>query len=168
MIKDFVSSNGAIGLLTMVPAVAAVLGMICWTRFAQGTGWAERHVALGAVLGSAGLILAAFMDSPLAAFAGIILSFVGLWSAFALFWALVTRVLTGDGSAAAIALISAVGSLSGVFGPYALGWLLQATGSHRVGITIMSLGAAAAAGVALTFRTSAATNGVGAARRMTG
>ena len=158
MIRTLVSSNGIVGLLTMVPAAAAVFGVIFWTSLAQRIGWAERYVALAAALGGAGLLLAGFTNSPLAAFTGIIISFIGLWSAFALFWALVTRVLVGDGSATAIALISAVGSLSGVFGPYALGWLFQVSGTYRIGIAVMSFGAVAAAGVALTFKTSTATD----------
>ena len=154
MIKTVVSHLSMIGMLTMVPALAAVIGMLSWTRFAQASGRTEWHVAAGAILGTAGLVAAACTSSPVAAFAGIIMAFVGLWSAFAIFWALATTVLAGPGSAAAIALISAVGSLSGVFGPPTLGWLLQATGGHRAGILAMATGAALAGITALTFRTA--------------
>ena len=160
MTKTFVSDNRTVGILAAVPSLAAVIGMILWTRLAQRTGWPERHVAAGALLGAAGLLLAAYVSAPLVAFAGMILAFIGLWSSFAVFWALSTRLLTGHGSAAAIALISAVGTLSGVFGPYALGWLLQMTGTHQAGILVMASGAVASALVALTCKTAAVRDGV--------
>ncbi len=152
MIKTYGVTNSTVGLLAAAPSLAAIFGMLVWSRAAQRTGRSERHVAGGCFVGFLSLGIAVFASSPLVSFVAIVVSYVGLWSAWGIFWSVVTRTLAGPGSATAIAFISAFGTMSGVFGPYLIGWLLQATGDYRTGIMALSLSAVIAALIALAFR----------------
>ena len=59
--------------------------------------------------------------------------------------------LTGTAAAGGIALINAVGNLGGFAGPYAVGWVLQATGSYAGGMAILAVSMAIAAVLVLAL-----------------
>jgi nitrate/nitrite transporter NarK len=61
-----------------------------------------------------------------------------------IFWTLPAAMLDGAAAAGAIALINALGNIGGFAGPFAIGWIKQATGSFTWGLV------AVAAGVLLT------------------
>jgi len=49
-----------------------------------------------------------------------------------------TAVLSGSAAAAGIAVINSIGNLSGFFGPYAMGWIKDATGSFTGGLLLIA------------------------------
>ena len=61
-----------------------------------------------------------------------------MFAALPLFWTLPTAVLSGTAAAAGIAVINSIGNLSGFFGPYAMGWIKDATGSFTGGLLLIS------------------------------
>ena len=54
------------------------------------------------------------------------------------FWTLPTAVLSGSAAAAGIAVINSIGNLAGFFGPYAMGWIKDATGSFAGGLLLIA------------------------------
>ena len=54
------------------------------------------------------------------------------------FWALPPRFLSGSALAAGIALINTMGSLGGFVGPYAVGWIREATNGFTGGLLFLS------------------------------
>ena len=54
------------------------------------------------------------------------------------FWTLPTAVLSGTSAAAGIAVINSVGNLAGFAGPYAMGWVKDATGSFTGGLLLIA------------------------------
>ena len=62
----------------------------------------------------------------------------GIFSGLPLFWTLPTAFLSGRASAGAIALINSIGNLAGFAGPFAVGWIKDATGSYTVGLLTLS------------------------------
>ena len=62
----------------------------------------------------------------------------GITSARAIFWTIPTRFLTGLAAAGGLAFINSVATLGGFVGPYAMGWLRDATGSFSAGLMAMS------------------------------
>jgi ACS family tartrate transporter-like MFS transporter len=47
-------------------------------------------------------------------------------------------VLSGTAAAAGIAVINSIGNLAGFFGPYAMGWIKDATGSFTGGLLLIA------------------------------
>jgi nitrate/nitrite transporter NarK len=57
-----------------------------------------------------------------------------------IFWTLPAALLRGAAAAAGIALINAIGNIGGFAGPYAVGWIRQATGSFTWGLIFVAAG----------------------------
>ena len=53
-------------------------------------------------------------------------------------WTLPTAVLSGTAAAAGIAVINSVGNLAGFVGPFAMGWIKDATGSFTGGLLLIA------------------------------
>jgi ACS family tartrate transporter-like MFS transporter len=76
------------------------------------------------------------------AIAGITTFVTGLWS-------LITSRVRGRGGAVAVGLINSTGSLGGFAGPYALGYLKDATGSYTAGLICLIVAATVAGALVL-------------------
>jgi ACS family tartrate transporter-like MFS transporter len=57
-----------------------------------------------------------------------------------IFWTLPTGFLTGSAAAGGIALINSIGNLGGFVGPYAVGWIKNATGETTLGLVVLAAG----------------------------
>jgi nitrate/nitrite transporter NarK len=55
-------------------------------------------------------------------------------------WHLVCPFLTGSAAAGGIALINSIGNLGGFVGPYAIGWIKDATGEITLGLVVLGAG----------------------------
>jgi len=62
----------------------------------------------------------------------------GVFSSLPVFWTLPAAFLSGSAAAAGIAIINALGNLSGFAGPYAMGWIKDATGSFSGGLLLIA------------------------------
>jgi ACS family tartrate transporter-like MFS transporter len=141
-----------VGLVTAVPYVFAAAAMVLWARHSDRTGERAGHVAVPAAVGAVAVAAALYMDSPLAVMVCITICAMGVYAAIPVFWQLPTRLLSGVGAAAGIALINSFGNLSGFLGPYLTGWLEDLTGSFRAGLWVVAGLMVVAALVALRFR----------------
>jgi MFS family permease len=122
-----------IGLLTAIPWTVGAITMV----LAAGPGGRSGNIRGALVV--LGLISAAGWGlSPLAVshlpVAIILLSVAmgGLMGSMPVFWNLPTVMFRGTSSAAAIAMITALGNVPGFFSPYLVAWIKQRTGSFDV------------------------------------
>jgi nitrate/nitrite transporter NarK len=65
---------------------------------------------------------------------------MGVYAAVPTFWTLPTGFLTGSAAAGGIALINSIGNLGGFVGPYAFGWIKDATGEITLGLVVLGAG----------------------------
>src|SRR6516165_10278865 len=72
---------------------------------------------------------------------------MGNYAAIPTFWTLPTSFLTGSAAAGGIALINSMGGLGGFVGPYAFGWIKDATGETTLGLVVLAAGAIMAGAV---------------------
>jgi len=97
------------------------------------------HLALPAFAGALGLVLSVtWANSTLLAMAALTLATMGILTTLPLFWSLPTAFLAGTGAAAGIAMINSIGNLAGFLGPYAVGWLKQATAANDSGMYLLA------------------------------
>ena len=86
------------------------------------------------------LIAAAHLGNPVLAAVALTICAMGVYAATATFWTLPTGFLTGSAAAGGIALINSIGNLGGFVGPYAIGWIKDATGEITLGLVVLAAG----------------------------
>ncbi|MDB6070519.1 MAG: Nitrate/nitrite transporter [Verrucomicrobiales bacterium] len=128
-----------IGLLTAVPYLCSVPAMWWLSRSSDRTGERRWHFAASAACGGAGLILSVVAGhQPAAAILALSLAAAGIHSALPVFWSMSTGTLRGS-AAAGIAMINSIGGLAGFTGPYAMGWIKDASkGSLDTGMYLIA------------------------------
>jgi MFS family permease len=134
-----VKSNVAIGLLSTLPYLAAIVAVVV-------IGWSsdrrlERryHCALSCLGAAIGLVMIGVFESvPPLAFLGLVVAQAGVLSAFVPFWQMPTMLLAGTAAAGGIALINSFGNLSGWLGPFVVGWLRDVTGKTSSGLYVVA------------------------------
>jgi D-galactonate transporter len=134
-----VGSNMTIGLLSAVPYIAAMIALVVVGRSSDRTLERRYHCALSCLAAAAGLILIGVLaNTPVLAFAALVLGVSGVLSAFSPFWQMPTTLLAGTAAAGGIALINSIGNLSGWLGPFLVGWLMDLTGKTSAGLVLVA------------------------------
>ena len=91
------------------------------------------------ILACVGLVGAGLSTSPAMVLGLLCLSQIGVSAMPPLFWPIPGAFLTGASAAAGIATINSIGNLSGFFGPYAMGYLKDATGTFTTGLILLGV-----------------------------
>jgi D-galactonate transporter len=128
-----------IGLITALPFGVASVVMVLVSHSADRLDERRWHVVIPALAGALGLLLSVvWAGYPALSIAALTLGTCGVLSAIPQTWSIATAMLGGGAAAAGIAVINSVGNLSGFAGPYAMGWLKDATGSSDAGILLIA------------------------------
>jgi ACS family tartrate transporter-like MFS transporter len=139
IVKDFGFSTVKIGMVTAIPYLASVIGMVLWSRRADRQGERIKYVALPSALSAAGFLLAACsLNTPVIAVIGLSLACVGIFSTFPVYFTLPQTFLTGTIAAAAVAFVNSVGNISGVVEPAFIGWTRDVSGGFALMLFILA------------------------------
>ncbi len=148
-IAYFLWSTGMYGLSFFLPKVlvsagASTLATGWWSALAFGTGalallWASlqrghRALPLLFLAASSGFACAGLSNSLSAAVASFCLAAMGLLASLPIFWSVATSRMSGKAAGAAIAIVNSAGAVGAFAGPYAMGWLHDATHSYSAGL----------------------------------
>ena len=134
-----VTSKIMIGLLSAVPYIVALIGMVLVSRHSDRTIERRYHSALPFLACALGLIgIGWFASTPGLAFASLSVAVAGQLSGNFVFWTIPQALLTGTAVAGGIALINSLGSLSGWVGPWVVGWLEDVTGKTASGLYVVA------------------------------
>jgi nitrate/nitrite transporter NarK len=133
-----VSINALTGYLVAVPFAFAMVTMIWWTRHSDMTHERVWHVVCPTVVSGLALIASAYFGNPVLAAVALTICAMGVHAAIPTFWTLPTGFLTGPAAAGGIALINSIGNLGGFVGPYAIGWIKDATGETTLGLVLLA------------------------------
>jgi ACS family tartrate transporter-like MFS transporter len=100
----------------------------------RSDGW------LGAIylVAACGFAWAAVAGNLAVSVAAFCVSAMGMYTALPLFWSASTRRMSGKVAGAAIATVNAIGVIGGFAGPYAMGWLRDATHSYSTGLWVIA------------------------------
>lgn len=135
----------ATGWWAAVPYAAAAVAMFLAGR-ARGAGWLPAMFVVGAA-GYAGVALLPERGAALASFT---VAAAGVFAIMPLFWSAATSRMRSRGAGTAIAVINSVGAVGAFSGPFAMGWLHDATHSYTAGL--WAIAAALLAGAVLGAR----------------
>jgi MFS transporter, ACS family, tartrate transporter len=167
IIKGIGLSNMMTGLVSSVPYIIGIVGLLAWGWSSDRSNERRWHLIAASTLGALGLAFAAWSGASYWALIGMSAATVGIYGSRAAFWPMPSIFLTGTAAAGAIALINATGNLGGYFGPFIVGWIKDSTGSFEAGLYFLAacslasaliafIAARAAGAPAATMRASAA------------
>jgi MFS family permease len=141
-----------IGLLSAVPNVAAMAGMILFARRSDRRRERRWHVTTAALLSALGWLISAWATAHVGwLIVGLSIALTGTLSALPLQWSFTGAFLSGAPLAAAIGLINSIGNLAGLASSPLMGWLKDATHHATAGMLALALSALVSAFVALCF-----------------
>jgi ACS family tartrate transporter-like MFS transporter len=156
LLKTFSSqySNTTVGILVMIPYVAAVTAMIFVSRSSDRALERRYHAAVPVMIAAIALVLLSTTNGS-SAFISVILwcfAAAGVYCLLPPFWSMPTEFLSGFSAAAGIAFINSVGNIGGFYGPYVMGAINKQTGSFRGGLVVASVSLFTSAMLILALR----------------
>ena len=127
------------GWINAIPYVVGFFGMIWWGRRSDRTGERTMHLAIALALAAIGIGASAFLSDPVVEDDR---ADCRARSACSLrcrsSGPCRRRSSPGAAVAPGIAAINSIGNLSGYFGPFAIGWIKDATGSFAWGLVTVA------------------------------
>jgi MFS transporter, ACS family, tartrate transporter len=138
IVKGFGVSNWVNGWITAIPYVAGFLGMIWLGRRSDAKMERVGHLVLTLAMAAIGVGASGFLDNPYLKMIALSFGAIGVFGSLPLFWTLPTAILGAGTAAAGIAAINSIGNLSGYFGPFAMGYIKDATGSFAWGLALVA------------------------------
>ena len=131
-------TNFQIGLISTLPYIVGVIAMVLIARHSDKTLERRYHVGLPILFSFFGLIALTLTQDLWLAMLFICISTAGIYSFVGTFWTLPSSFLSEGTAAVGIGIINSVGNLGGFFGPYAVGFLKDATGSTSAGMYVLA------------------------------
>ncbi|MCC8395612.1 MFS transporter [Paraburkholderia sp. MMS20-SJTR3] len=106
-----------IGLLTAIPYGVAIIATLANAAHSKKTGERRLHAAIPALIGGIGLIMsAALAHHVVLAITFLTIATAGILALMPIYWTFPGQLLSGAAAAAGIAMINAIGNLSGFTG----------------------------------------------------
>jgi MFS transporter, ACS family, tartrate transporter len=138
IIKQFGLSNAMTGWVTAIPYAVGAAFMVWYGRHSDTQVERKAHAAFALLIAAVGIAASTLTGNPVLTVLAFSFGACGVFGALPVFWTLPTAVLSGTAAAAGIAVINSIGNLSGFFGPYAMGWIKDATGSFTGGLLLIA------------------------------
>lgn len=129
-----------IGLVTAIPYLFAMIGMIVLSRHSDKTGERRIHYVTNVTAGAAGLALSGvFHAQPVVAIVFLSVAVLGVIGSMPLFWPLPSAFLTGTAAAAGIGLVNSIGNLGGFIGPNIPIWMRAISGDSSAALYVIAM-----------------------------
>ena len=138
IIKGFGLTDMQTGLVTSIPYVFGVVGILVWGYLSDRFNERRWSLCLALAITSVGLAGAGYLTQNPLAVACMAVAAIGIYGTKAPFWALPPTFQTGSAAAAGIALINSIGNLGGFIGPSVVGWVRETTGSFAAGLGFLA------------------------------
>jgi MFS family permease len=124
-----------VGLLSSVPSVAGLIGMLWTGRHSDRTLERRWHAACAALVAAFGLgLLSVFHSNTAVAVVLLAIAGAGHFAFVAVFWTIPPAFLGRSAAAGGIGLIASLSSVGGVLVPMIIGWARTATGGFGLGL----------------------------------
>ncbi len=131
-------SNIQVGFIGAIPFLLAALGLIFIGRLATTPEKTKLIMGIAFIFGGICLMISGFTSSNLTLTMVLIsICVVGGYVGQPLFWTITPTFLTGSAAAVGFAMVNSIGNLGGLFGPYFIGYVKDATGSFENSLTVL-------------------------------
>jgi ACS family tartrate transporter-like MFS transporter len=134
IVKGMGFSNLGTGFVVAAVYVLSSVVSVLWCLSSDRANERIRHVAVAALIGAAGLIVAAFTTGSIVCIFALAVGMAGTLAAISVFWALPSGFLGSTAAAGGIALINSLANLGGFAGPYLMGGLKAWSGGYALGL----------------------------------
>jgi MFS transporter, ACS family, tartrate transporter len=162
IVKGFGLTNVQTGFVTSLPYIVGVISMVIWGRHSDRKLERKWHVAIALLVAAGGIAASAGLDNPVLKMIALSIAGFGIFGCLPVIWTLPASFLSGAAAAGGIAAVNSLGNLSGFFGPYAMGWIKDSTGSFGAGLLCLAgAGLVGVAAVLLLHHDSALENAPG-------
>ncbi len=122
------------GIVTAIPYVVGVVGIVLWGRRSDRMQERKGHAAFALAVAAVGIAATTFLPDPTLKMIAFSIAAFGVFGCLPVFWTLPTSFLSGAAAAGGIAIINSIGNLSGFAGPYLMGYLKDRTGDYNAGL----------------------------------
>ena len=140
-------SNFANGFITALPFLASIVAMHLWSRSSDTRGERIWHVVIPALVAAFGFAAASVSPSDIGVVIALTVAACGLISYMPPFLSLPPTFLGGTAAAGGIGLVSSLGRIGAMLGPYAVGLLREGTGDYSAAMMAMAGGQLLAAAI---------------------
>jgi ACS family tartrate transporter-like MFS transporter len=138
IIKTFGLPVSQVGMITAIPPIAGLIGMILLSRHSDRVGERFYYAVTTFLVAAAGFAIAAFAATPVWIIIGFMVANVGIYSTQAVFWTIPQSYLSRQSAPGAIGLVSTIGSIGGAIIPIVIGRAKDASGSFTTGFLVVS------------------------------
>src|SRR6202789_2939977 len=129
-----VSSNMAVGWLTMIPYICGGVGLVSWGLVSDRMKERRWNLLGACAVSTIGLIIAGMTMGTGWSMVGLSIATFGFYGSKGPFWSMPPMFMTGTAAAASIAWINSIGNLGGFFGPWYVGVIKDLTNSYAGGL----------------------------------
>jgi ACS family tartrate transporter-like MFS transporter len=138
MVKQLGFTNMQVGWVSMIPYAFGALSMLIWGWVSDRMGERRWNLFGACLVAAVGLVIAGMTIGTPWAVVGMTVATIGLYGSKGPFWTMPSMFLTGTAAASGIAWINGIGNLGGFFGPTAVGWVKDWTGSFASGLYLLA------------------------------
>ena len=138
IVKAFGLSNVMTGVVAALPYIVGAVSIILWSRHSDRHVERTHHTAIPIFVAALGIGMSTLFGSPALKMVSLSIAGFGIFAGLPVFWTLPTVFLSGSAAAAGIAMINSIGNLAGFVGPFAMGWIKDASGSYTGGLLFLS------------------------------
>ena len=141
IVKGLGVSSGWIGVVSALPYLFGLAGLLFWGWHSDVTGERPWHVAGACVLTASGMAACALIGTghPVLSMIALTVGMMGQGSIAAIFWSIPSALLTGIAAAGGIAMINSIGNLGGWLGPWMFGLVKDATHSDHTALLCLAV-----------------------------
>ena len=152
IVRGFGLTIDQTGWVVPIPYIVGTIGMVVWGRHSDRTRERKGHAAFALFLAAAGIAASTLTADPVLKMVAFTIAGFGIFACLPVIWTLPTAYLSGAAAAGGIAVVNSVGNLSGFAGPYAMGYIKDATGSFDGGLLCLAACGFIAMVITLLFR----------------
>jgi len=138
IVKGFGLTNVQTGFVTAIPYAVGVVAIIYWGRRSDRMQERKFHTAFALAVAAGGIAVSTLLPDPTLKMVALSVAAFGVFGALPVFWTLPTAFLSGAAAAGGIAIVNAIGNLSGFVGPYLTGYIKDRTGSFDGGLLCLA------------------------------
>ncbi len=124
-----------IGVYTAIPYLVSIPAVYALSASSDRHGERRLHAGLAIVLGAAALVVSiVYLTNLVVALTGMTIAASLIFAGYAVFWAIPSDRIKGDGAAGSIALINTIGLVGGFLSPNVIGFMQSAYGDLRISL----------------------------------